>query len=62
MMFEDMFKVYLGQVAIFSNLNLQKCYFHKFYYFSDHVYIQLPLFLNHAVAEAIKLPKNDSYS
>ena len=57
MMFEDMLKVYSGKAAIFSNLSLQKCYFHKFYYFSDHVYFQLPLFLNRAVAEAMKLQK-----
>ena len=37
LMFEDMFKVYSGQAALFSNFSLQKCYFHKFYYFSDHV-------------------------
>ena len=57
LMFEDMLKVYPGPAAIFSNLSLQKCYFHKFYYFSDHVYIQLPWFLKHAVAEALKLHK-----
>ena len=38
LMFEDMLKVYSGPAAIFSNLSLQKRYFHKFYYFSDHVY------------------------
>ena len=52
-----MLKVYSGQAAIFSNLSLQKCYFHKFYCFSDHVYFQLPWFLNCAVAEALKLQK-----
>ena len=57
LMFKDMLKVYSGQAAIFSNPSLQKCYFHKFYYFSDHVYFQLPLFLNRAVAEALKLQK-----
>ena len=41
----------------FSNLSLQKRYFHKFYYFSDHVYFQLPWFLKRAVAEALKLQK-----
>ena len=57
LMFEDMLKVYPGSAAIFSNLSLQKCYFHKFYYFSDHVYFQLPWFLKGAVAEALKLHK-----
>ena len=57
-MYEDMLKVYSRQAAVFSNLNLQKCYFHKFYYFSDHVYFQLPWFLlKHALAEALKLQK-----
>ena len=56
-MFEDMLKVYPGPAAISSNLSLQKCYFHKFYYFSDHVYFQLPWFLKRAVAEALKLHK-----
>ena len=51
-MFEDMSKVYSGQAATFS---LQKCYFHKFYYFSEYVYFQLPWFLNRAVAEALRL-------
>ena len=57
LMFEDMLNVYPGQAAIFSNLSLQKCYFHKFYYFSDHVYFQLPWFLKRAAAEALKLQK-----
>ena len=59
-MFEDMLKVYSGQAAIFSNLSFQKCYFHKYYYFSDHVYhvyFQLPWFLRRAVAETLKLQK-----
>ena len=60
LMFEDMLKVYPGPAAIFSKLILQKRYFHKFYYFSDHVYFQLPWFLKRAVAEALKL-QNDSY-
>ena len=38
LMFEDMLKVCSGKAASFNNLSLQKCYFHKFYYFSDHVY------------------------
>ena len=38
LMFEDMLKVYSGYAAMFSNLSLQKCYFHTFYFFSDHVY------------------------
>ena len=54
-MFEDMFKVYSGQATIFSNLCLQKLYFHKFYYFSDHVYFQLPWYLKRAGAEALEL-------
>ena len=33
LMFEDMLKVCSRQAAIFSNLGLQKCYFHKYYYF-----------------------------
>ena len=57
MMFEDMLKVYSSQAAIFSNLRLQQCYFHKFYYFSDHVYFQLPWILKRAMAEALKLQK-----
>ena len=57
MMFEDMFKVYSGLAAIFSNFSLQKRYFHKFYYFSDHVCFQLSWFLKRAVAEALKLQK-----
>ena len=57
LMFEDMLKVYPGQAVIFSNMSLKKCFFHKFYYFSVHVYIQLPWFLKHAVAEALKLQK-----
>ena len=56
-MFEDMLKVYSGQDAIFSNLSLQKCCFHKFHYFSDHVYFQLPWFLKRTVAEALTLQK-----
>ena len=56
-MFEDMLKVYSGQTVIFSNLSLQKCYFHKFYYSSDHVYFQLPWFLKRAVVIALKLQK-----
>ena len=57
LMFEDMLKVYSGLAALSSNLSLQKHYFHKFYYFSDHVYLQLPCFLKRAVAEALKLQK-----
>ena len=57
LMFEDMLKVCSGQAAIFRNLGLQKCYFHKYYYFSDHVYFQLPWFLKRAVTEALKLQK-----
>ena len=44
-------------LPFFSTLSLQKCYFHKFYYFSDHVYFQLPWFLKRAVTEALKLQK-----
>ena len=55
LMFEDMLKCCSGQAAIFSYLSLQKCYFHKFYYFSDHVYFQLPWFLKRAVAEELKV-------
>ena len=40
-MFEAMLKVYSGPTAFFSDLSLQKRYFHKFYYFSDRVYFQL---------------------
>ena len=57
LMFEDMLKVYSGPATIFSNLSVQKRYFLKFNYFSDHVYFQLPWFLKHAVAEALKLQK-----
>ena len=57
LMFEDMLKVYSSPAAIFINLILQKRYFHKFYYFSDHVYFQLPWFLKRGVAEALKLQK-----
>ena len=57
LMLEDMLKVYSGQAAIFSSISLKKCFFHKFYYFSVHVYIQLPWFLKHAVAVALKLQK-----
>ena len=57
LMFEDMLKVYPGPAAIFSKLILQKLYFHKFYFFSDLVYFQLPWFLKRAVAEALKLQK-----
>ena len=57
LMFEDMLKINSGPVAIFSKLRLQKRYFHKFYYFSDHVYFQLLWFLKRAVAEALKLQK-----
>ena len=42
LMFEDMLKIYSGAAAIFSKLSLQKRYFHKFSYFSDRVYFQLP--------------------
>ena len=56
-MFEHMLKVYSDQAAIFCNLSLRKCYFHKFYYFSGNVYFQLPWFLKRAVAEALKLQK-----
>ena len=44
LMFEGILKIYSGYAAIFSYLDLKKCYFHKFYYFSDHVYFQLPWF------------------
>ena len=54
-MIEGMLQVYSGYAAIFSNFDFKKCYFHKFYYFSDHVYFQLPLFRRRAVAEALKL-------
>ena len=57
LLFEYMLKVYLDQAAIFSNLSLQKCYFRKFYCFSDHMYFQLLWFLKRAVAEAVKLQK-----
>ena len=57
LMFEDMLKVYSGQASFFCNLSLQKCYFHKFYYFSYHVYFQLPWFLKRPVGEALKLQK-----
>ena len=57
LIFEDMLKVCSGQAAIFCNLSLQKCYFHKFYYFSVHVYFQLPWFLKRRMAEALKLRK-----
>ena len=57
LLFEDMVKVYSGKASIFSNLSLQKCYFHMFYYFSYHVYFQLPWFLKRAVAKALKLQK-----
>ena len=57
LMLEDMIKVYSGHAAIFSNLSSQKCYFHKFYYFSDHVFFQLPWFLKRAVAKELKLQK-----
>ena len=56
-MFEDTLRVCSGHVAIFRNFSLQKRYFHKFYYFSDHVYFQLPWFLKRAVAELLKLQK-----
>ena len=36
---------------------MQKSYFHKFYYFSDHAKFKLPWFLKRAVAEALKLQK-----
>ena len=57
LIFQDMLQVYSGPTAIFSNPSLQKRYFHKFYYFSDHVYFQLPWFLKRAVAKALKLQK-----
>ena len=57
LMFEDMFKGYSDLAVILSNLSLQKCNFHKLYYFSDHVYFQLPWFLKRAAAEALKLQK-----
>ena len=41
LMLEDMLKVYSGQASIFSNLSLQKCYFHKFNFFSNHVYFAM---------------------
>ena len=56
LMFGDVLKVCSGQAAIFSNLGLQKCYFHN-YYSSDNVYFQLPSFLKRAAAEALKLQK-----
>ena len=52
-----MLNVYSGQAAFCSSLSLQKCYFHKIYYFSDHVYFQLPWFQKRAVTEALKLQK-----
>ena len=55
--FEDMSKVYSGQAVISRNFILQKCYFHKFYFFSDHLYLQLPWLLKRALAEALKLQK-----
>ena len=59
LMFQKLLKVYSGQAAVFSNLSLrlQHCYFHKFYYFSDHAYFQLPWFLKRAMTEALKLQK-----
>ena len=57
LIFEDMLKVCSGQAAIFSNHGLQKCYFYKYNYFSDHAYFQLPWFLKRAVTEALKLQK-----
>ena len=57
LMFEDMLKIYSGPATIFSNLSLRKRYFHKFDYFSDHVYFQLPWFLKCAVAEALNLQR-----
>ena len=57
LIFEDILNVYSGQAASFSNLSLQKCYFHKFCYFSDHVYFQLLWFLKRAMAEALNLKK-----
>ena len=54
-MFEDLLKDYSGHAALISNLSLQKYYFHKFYYFSNLVFFQLPWFLNREVAEALKL-------
>ena len=57
LMFENMLNVCSGQAAIFSNLSLQKRYFHKFYYFSDCVYFYLPWFQKCVVAEALKLQK-----
>ena len=54
LIFEDLLKVYSGHAAIFNNLNLQRCFFHKFYYFCDPVHFQLPWYLKHAVAEASK--------
>ena len=55
LLFEGMLKVYSDYTANFRNLDLKKCYFHKFYLFSDHVYFQLPWFQQRAVAEALKL-------
>ena len=57
LVFEDMLNICSCQAAIFSNLNLQKCYFHKFNCISDHVYFQFPWFQKHAMAEALKMQK-----
>ena len=57
LVFVGMLTIYSGHFAILSNVSLQKCYFQKYYYFTDHVYVQLPWFLKRAVAEALKLQK-----
>ena len=61
LMFEGMLKVYVGHAAIFNNLDWKKCYFYKFYYFSDHVYFKLPWFRLRAVAESAEARNIDSY-
>ena len=57
LMFEDMLKIDSGHASSFSNLSLQKFYFHKLYYFSDQMSFQFPWFLKRAVADALKLQK-----
>ena len=60
LMFGDILKVYASHAVSFSKffyLILQRCYFHKFSYFSDNMYFQLPWILKRAVAKALKLKK-----
>ena len=56
-----MFLTQITQVRLpFPFLVILVCkitFFHKFYYFSDHMYFQLTWFLKRAVAEALKLQK-----